>query len=156
MTDDAPTAPDLPADLAAAMQRHDFQWLGRSAQSIEQIATAEGLEVRIIHRDGEDLPYDRDLVPGRLSLRLIADRAVAIYQDRSDAGKVLIEGVMDLDQLPFIGRRVDASRQLAEETGRPWRVSSRDGEQMMLTMDYVPERINAVVVNGMVVAASGG
>jgi hypothetical protein len=52
----------------------------------------------------------------------------------------------------YVGLSEAAAAALAEENNVPFRVVERDGEALMVTEDWRPGRINAVVENGIVVS----
>jgi hypothetical protein len=52
----------------------------------------------------------------------------------------------------YVGLTEAEAAVLAEENGVPFRVVERDGEMLPTTKDYRPGRINAVVVDGVVVS----
>lgn len=52
----------------------------------------------------------------------------------------------------YVGLSVREAETVAEANGVPFRVVERDGEQLMVTEDWRPGRINAVVEDGVVVS----
>ena len=58
----------------------------------------------------------------------------------------------------FVGLTLDQARGLAKERQHPFRVVKLDGADLQVTYDFIPGRINAEVVSGIVVAfaAEGG
>ncbi len=52
-----------------------------------------------------------------------------------------------------VGLTVEAAGELAESQGQQWRVIEEDGEARAVTMDFIPERLNFVVSEGIVVSA---
>jgi hypothetical protein len=56
----------------------------------------------------------------------------------------------------IIGLREDEAMKVAASNGWEFRVSARDGEQYMLTTDYIPNRVNVVIVDGEVTEVSVG
>ncbi len=53
----------------------------------------------------------------------------------------------------YVGLTEDEARERAAEQGRRFRVVHRDGEDFIVTADYVVKRVNAVVRDGVVVTA---
>lgn len=53
----------------------------------------------------------------------------------------------------YVGLTEDEARSRAVEQGRPFRVVHRDGEDFIVTADYVENRVNAMVRDGVVVTA---
>jgi len=60
------------------------------------------------------------------------------------------------DDSDFIGLTPEQGEALAKRRGLPWRVTSRDGESLPVTMDYLPERVNFEVVDGAIVSVRRG
>lgn len=54
----------------------------------------------------------------------------------------------------YLGLTEAEAEQQAQVDGRPYRVGARDGEQMMLTEDYVQGRITVTITDGLVTAAT--
>ena len=60
------------------------------------------------------------------------------------------------DARELLGMTTDAARERTEAEGCRFRVVERDGEQLAITMDLRPDRVNAVLRDGVVVAVSVG
>jgi hypothetical protein len=56
----------------------------------------------------------------------------------------------------LVGFDEDAARTCVEDAGLVWRVIARDGEYFAVTLDYSPQRINAVMENAVVLEVSVG
>jgi len=56
----------------------------------------------------------------------------------------------------YLGLTEEAALKQADAEGRPARVASRDGEQLALTADYLADRVNLVIVGGVVTDAKLG
>lgn len=56
----------------------------------------------------------------------------------------------------LVGLSEDEAAKVAESRGWIVRIAERDGEQFMLTMDYVPSRVNLTMTSGRVTAVSVG
>jgi hypothetical protein len=56
----------------------------------------------------------------------------------------------------FVGLGKQAAIAKAEAEGRPWRISSENGESFPATLDYNPERVNFDVNQNRVTAANFG
>jgi len=52
---------------------------------------------------------------------------------------------------PYIGQSVQSAKEMAQYSGRSFRVVRNNGQPLPVTYDYRPGRINASVVNGVVV-----
>ena len=55
-----------------------------------------------------------------------------------------------------VGMGEEEAAQAAAAAGLAWRVVERDGEMMMLTMDYQPARLNASINSGEVTSCRLG
>jgi hypothetical protein len=56
----------------------------------------------------------------------------------------------------FIGLSIEQGQALAERHHLPARVVKLDGEEMMVTQDYRPERLNFTVENGVITKVTRG
>lgn len=56
----------------------------------------------------------------------------------------------EFDESLIVGLPVDEAQQVVEDEGWEFRVAVIDGEEQMLTMDYVENRVNVVVDDGLV------
>jgi hypothetical protein len=56
--------------------------------------------------------------------------------------------VVDNNQL--IGKTLEEGKAYAESIGCTLRVTKKDGEGMMVTMDFRPNRINVAIVNNII------
>ncbi len=56
----------------------------------------------------------------------------------------------------YLGLTVEEAGAMAEDEGRPWRVVSEDGEDLPVTMDFVEDRLNFAVEDGVVVEVTTG
>jgi hypothetical protein len=56
----------------------------------------------------------------------------------------------------YIGLTVDEATALAESESRPARVVEEDGESLPVTMDFIENRLNFVVVDGKVTEVTTG
>ncbi|MDH3754693.1 MAG: hypothetical protein OEU32_12540 [Acidimicrobiia bacterium] len=64
----------------------------------------------------------------------------------------------DADEAPspsddFVGLTVDEAEALADERGQDWRIRRLDGEDLLVTSDFVEGRLNFDVEDDVVVAA---
>ena len=60
------------------------------------------------------------------------------------------------EAVKLVGLTEDEAAKVAESNGWVLRVSSRDGEDLQLTMDFVPNRVNLAIVDGKVTGVSVG
>jgi hypothetical protein len=60
------------------------------------------------------------------------------------------------EAVELVGLGEDEAVKVAESKGWTTRVSSRDGEDLQLTMDYVTNRVNLAIVDGKVTGVSVG
>ncbi len=56
----------------------------------------------------------------------------------------------DFDETIVIGLPVDEAEAAAEEAGFTMRIARQDGEDLALTMDFIPNRVNVEVADGVV------
>lgn len=56
----------------------------------------------------------------------------------------------------YVGLSKEDAIAAAEEAGVPWRIAREDGEDFALTMDYLPERVNFTVEDGVITAVTAG
>lgn len=56
----------------------------------------------------------------------------------------------------YVGLDVEDAGALAEEQGRPWRIVKEDGEDRAVTLDYIDNRLNFEVEDGVVVRVTTG
>lgn len=56
----------------------------------------------------------------------------------------------------YVGLTVDDAGALAEEQGRPWRVVKEDGQDRAVTLDFIDNRLNFEVEDGVVVRVTTG
>jgi hypothetical protein len=74
---------------------------------------------------------------------LIGLGAAACGGDRAAAGSPLAP----------VGLTAEAAGELAENQGFSWRIIEEDGQRLAVTADFMPERLNFVVEDGVVVSA---
>ena len=55
----------------------------------------------------------------------------------------------------IIGKTEKEAEHALKRTGKKMRVTQRDGESYMVTMDWLPDRINVVVERGKIIQVSG-
>jgi hypothetical protein len=63
---------------------------------------------------------------------------------------------MSISSNELIGMEKQAALDLCEQEGVRVRVENEDGEPFMLTMDYIPTRLNLTIQNGKVVRVRHG
>jgi hypothetical protein len=56
----------------------------------------------------------------------------------------------------LVGFDEQAAQACVEDAGLVWRVVARDGEYFMVTEDYSPQRVNAVIEKSVVMEVSVG
>lgn len=77
-----------------------------------------------------------------------------MYSDRSVGGDdpMVNDSSDERSEDGYVGLTVSAAEAVAMQNEVPFRVVERDGEPLMVTKDYRPGRINAVVTDGVVTA----
>jgi hypothetical protein len=110
----------------------------------------------------------RVLTGGLLALMLVVGAACGGDDDDDDAssGDTTTSSAVTTtsstatnqnDEFPeYIGLSVEDATAKAESDGRPARVVEVDGEPQAVTMDFIEERLNFVVVDGKVTAVTTG
>jgi hypothetical protein len=56
----------------------------------------------------------------------------------------------------YVGLEKQEAIEAAQDEGVPWRIEREDDEEFVLTMDYVPDRVNFSVDDGVVTAVRAG
>ncbi|MBK1882325.1 hypothetical protein JIN85_07860 [Luteolibacter pohnpeiensis] len=56
----------------------------------------------------------------------------------------------------YVGLRLEEAEKIADQAGLRHRVISIDGEEKMVTQDFIPDRLNFTVENGIVTAVKNG
>ncbi len=113
-----------------------------------QFLEEQGRQARIIERDGVGQPVTRDLRPGRFNL-VIADGRVVDIQVEGPLDE-LVDPAITTEPLSLIGLDEGVAIAIAEAQGTPARVVERDGEQLPITYDLRPGRLNLTVLDGIV------
>jgi len=142
-------ASPVPADSEVTME-----WFGHSEDEATAKATDEGREWRIARTDGETFPLTDDFVPGRVTFD-IDDGTITFARMELDQG-IAVEGAQDPADVGFIGVSVDEAMTVADEEGRAARVIMVDGEARPATADFIEDRLNLYVVDGVVTGVTLG
>lgn len=137
-----------------AAKRHEFKWFGLTVEKAREKATENDLFFRVIKEDGRYLQATKDHRPGRINAHVWSDRIVAIEIEAKSGS--IVEGVIDLNHLSFLGLREEEAIAQADLDGLPFRVVIRNGISHPVTLDYIEMRANAVVEKGVVVALTTG
>ena len=61
-----------------------------------------------------------------------------------------VDDTNDFDESAIVGLPVDEAREVVEAQGRDFRVAVIDGEDQVLTTDFVEDRVNVAVSDGVV------
>ncbi len=134
---------------------------------------------RVIKRDGEDLLVTMDFRPWRINAIIEDDVVVSVKIEWKS-----LEGNYDIEEVKwnreesfstgeygkwqnssnmwrvgilssaYIGLTEDEAKSKARENWDIFRVIKRDGEDLLVTMDFRPWRINAVVKDSLVISIS--
>ncbi|MFM2091238.1 MAG: hypothetical protein RLZZ127_1727 [Planctomycetota bacterium] len=139
--------------IADAASRRTWQWFGLAEGEAAAKAASASRAFAVMVRDG--VAVEPPPVAGAQDLRVVIAQGQVIAA-RIDADPGEAEGSVDPTLIPWLGRPEAEIAAEAEAAQRPFRVISRDGESFPMTMDWNEQRVNAVVVGGMVVALSGG
>ncbi|MGH8978786.1 MAG: hypothetical protein ACRDV7_11975 [Acidimicrobiia bacterium] len=103
----------------------------------------------------------RVLTGGLIALMLVVGAACGGDDDDDDTASAdatpSSTATNQNDEFPeYIGLSVEDATAKAEIDGRPARVVEVDGEPQAVTMDFIEERLNFVVVDGKVTAVTTG
>ncbi len=142
--------------IAAAAANRDREqpqaadgYVGLTVEDAGDRADANGLPWRVVEIDGVPQAVTEDFVPNRLNF-VVADGIVTAYSTDAE----LTPGVHDPGTTQsFVGLDVETAGNQALAADRPWRVVSVDGEDLVITADFQADRVNFVVVDGIVVEA---
>lgn len=103
----------------------------------------EGLvTVVLTNKEGRQLEYDITILPAA-----VGDKVESILDpvEASDAFGLTVLGMFEVDAVGAI-----------EQSGRVARIAERDGEGYILTKDYNPNRLNLIIVTGLVASVYVG
>ncbi len=150
----ATVAPLAPGPIEEAAKRHKFEWFGLTLAEAERKASREDLEFRVVKADGKYLPQTKDFRQGRINAHIMGNKVVAV--EIEGLSHSIVEGVIELSHLSYLGLNEKDAINRAKLNGLPFRVVARDGKSNAVTMDYIKNRANAVVVKGKVVAITNG
>lgn len=142
------TGAEPPPAVAAAAQRRAWVWFGTTEIAARERATAAGQAFAVVWRDGT---ATTDLGSGAGVHVAVLGGAVIEARDRTT-----VEGCREPALLPLLGQSEAAAVAEGQRLQRPVRVIWRDGSGLPATMDYLEERLNLHVADGIVVAISGG
>ncbi len=139
--------------IAAATARRAWQWFGLDEAAALERAASASRAVVVMVRDGEVTDPPPAAGPQDVRVSIAQGRIISARID-SEPGDA--EGTLDVTLIPWLARPEAEIQAEAEAAQRPFRVISRDGESFPMTMDWREDRVNAVIVGGVVVALSGG
>ncbi len=133
----------------------DWEWYGLSKDAAQAKADDEGVPLRILRED--DMSFDRtdDLWDGRVNVNIDAGFVTWVEVERND-GMHYHEGSSEPEDQEYLGLSEAEAGARADEAGRAWRVTVRDGEGLAVTMDFSADRLNFEVADDTVMAVSRG
>jgi hypothetical protein len=149
---------DLPPGLGLGAPLPDdvgLGWLGLTRAEAEARAESEDRVLRVTREDDDSFPLTDDLGDGRVNIALDDGLVTFAMVERID-GAPEREGAEDPADLSYVGLTEDEAGVLGDEQGHGWRVVTRDGEGLPVTMDYRPDRRNFDVIEDLVVAVTRG
>jgi heat shock protein HslJ len=129
----------------ACMGRDDWFDLLDALQKVT-VASAEGTARVLTSADGAT----------RVRLEPESPAADAPDTSAGSSDEDTVGQSVPADATDFIGLSEDDAGALADERGHPWRVVEIDGERLLITMDFVPDRYNFVIDNGVVSVVTTG
>jgi hypothetical protein len=139
--------------VAAAAARHAWRWFGLDEAAAQGRSASASRALVVMARDGEAV--DPPPAAGPQDVRVVIAQG-RIISARIDSEPGDAEGTLDVTLIPWLARPEAEIQAEAEAAQRPFRVISRDGESFPVTMDWNEQRVNAVIVGGLVMALSGG
>lgn len=147
--------------LGVPVNISDFDGLAKD-EAITK-AESENREWRIGSEDGEDFELTEDFHVGRVTFDILEGVVVFsfIEMEPNDFEMVVEpEGPSGEDIPDFALALIDLPKDEAiaaiDNAGFSWRISSEDGEDFALTMDYLEERVNLTILDGIVVEVAIG
>ncbi len=140
--------------IEEAAKRHNFKWFGLTVAEAELKAAKEDLEFRVVKADGKYLPKTKEFRRGRINAHIFGNKVVAV--EIEGLSHSIVEGVIELSHLSYLGLNEKDAVERAELNRLPFRVVIRNGKSNPVTMDYIKNRANAVVINDKVVAITKG
>jgi len=162
---DAPNDQDPVVTLpitAADVPNLKLLYLGKTREQAFAISAAQKHDLRIVSIDGEGLPVTEDFVIGRINVSLENNIITSIdveipYQEPIYPSLPPYEGPLTAEEvaqlkLQFAGLTLEEAKKQAYEKGHHFRITSLDGEEQIVTLDFVHGRINATVVAGRIVS----
>jgi len=154
VTGTAPPSDGTASTVEPAGGEVTLEWFGHSEDDAIAKATDEGREWRIGRSDDETFPLTEDFVPGRVTFD-IDDGTVTFARIELDRG-IDVEGAEDPADVGYVGVSVDEAMTVADEAGRAARVVMVDGEARPATADFIEDRLNLHVVDGVVTGITLG
>jgi len=135
-----------PITTAPLDDRDSDSFIGLTVEAAGERAEAQGRVWRVVVEDGVDLIITMDFLADRLNFSVedgivvdaVTDEEMASGDDRSAS---------------YVGLTIEDASARAEDEGLPWRIVHQDGEDLAVTDDYSPDRLNFSVEDGIVIAA---
>ncbi len=140
--------------ISRAAERHSFEWFGLTVEKAKAKAATQSTPFRVVQKDGKPLPRTKDYRPGRINAHVEGNRVIAVSIEGQS--QRIVEGVIDTNHLSLLGYSEEEAATRAQSVGLPFRVVMRDGKSYAVTLDYIAERANATVEDGIVVAITPG
>ena len=84
----------------------------------------------------------------------VVDEEVA--REKGSGGVTQVAGVVEQFARELVGLDELEAKFCVETSDLLWRVVGRDGESFIVTLDYIPQRVNVVIISGLVSEASVG
>jgi len=136
-------APDTTAPLD---DRDSDSFIGLTVEAAAERAEAQERVWRVVREDGVDLIITMDFLADRLNFSVEDGVVVDAVTDEEMAS--------DEDgSASYVGLTIEDASARADGEGRPWRIVHQDGEDLAVTDDYSPDRLNFSVEDGIVIAA---
>lgn len=136
---------------APTIQKKEL-YIGLSLEQWQQLAIKNWITLRAVTIDGDPQPMTRDYRIGRLNATIV-DGLITWYSIEWEKTQLEPKKIPENNQVSsdlYIWLNLEDAKALAVENNTTLRASIIDWEPQMMTMDYVPGRINATIVDWVV------
>lgn len=136
-------------DLPALDDRSPASYVGLGLQDAEARAADQDRPARVIKLDGEPQDMEDDLQMSRLNFTVVDGVVTDAQTDLQLVEEATGRSVSEF----FVGMDAEAALAAIEDQGRAGRIVKEDGEDLMVTQDFIADRLNLTVEGGTVVDA---
>jgi hypothetical protein len=139
----------------AAKARHTWTWFGLTEAEAEAEARKQSRVLVVEKRDGQGQSNPAS-PPAGPTVRIHLHAGRVLWAQTIDGNTQRAEGAGDVALLAWLGLPEAEAKALAGTTRRTVRVVAVDDQHFMVTMDYLPHRLNLHLRKGVVVAITSG